>query len=124
MNLTSEVAAALGPTGPLTQLPNYELRLEQARFAQRIASVLQQRGRLVAEAGTGVGKSMAYLIPAVLSGDTVVISTFTKALQDQLLSKDIPFLKKHFKSFTAVKLKGRSNYLCLWNLDTHRPAMS
>ncbi len=123
MNLTSEVAAALGPTGPLTKLPNYELRIEQARFAQRIAYVLERRGRLVAEAGTGVGKSMAYLIPAIISGDHVIVSTFTKVLQDQLLKNDIPFLNQHLKQFTGVKLKGRVNYLCLWKHSTHQTAV-
>ena len=116
MNLPAEVAASLGPSGPLRQLPNYEPRIEQARLAQRIGHTFQQRGRLVAEAGTGVGKSMAYLIPAVLSQKSVLISTYTKALQDQLFTKDLPFLDQHFRKFTAAKLKGRNNYLCLYRL--------
>lgn len=119
MTLTAEVLVALGPTGPLRQLPHYEPRPEQTRLARRIAAVMENKGRLVAEAGTGVGKSMGYLIPAVMSGEKVIISTFTKTLQDQLLSKDIPFLIKHFRPFVAAKIKGRQNYLCLYKLREH-----
>jgi len=83
-------------------------------MAQAVETVFAGRGQLVVQAGTGVGKSLAYLVPAILSGKTTVIATATKALQDQLANKDLPFLQQHLgKPFEFAVLKGRANYLCM-----------
>ena len=71
-------------------LPGYEPRAEQAELAQAVAESLEAREHLLAEAGTGTGKSLAYLVPALASGRRVVVATATKALQEQLLTKDVP----------------------------------
>jgi len=105
----------LGPSGPLSgALPGFEYREPQQEMAEAIAEVFRDGGELLIEAGTGTGKTLAYLIPAVLSGQRVVISTGTKNLQEQLFYKDIPLLRKALKiPFTASLMKGRGNYLCL-----------
>lgn len=96
-------------------LPNFEWRPQQEKMALAVAQSLIERSRLLVEAGTGIGKSLAYLIPAILSGHKIVVSTGTKTLQDQLIQKDIPFLSLHLPTqFRAVSLKGKSNYLCLY----------
>src|SRR5204863_7974814 len=80
---------------------------------EAVAEAIVDQRHLVVQAGTGTGKSMAYLVPAVLSGTKVVVSTATKALQDQLAGKDLPFLQRHLgMPFEFAVLKGRSNYLC------------
>lgn len=87
-------------------------------MADAVLEALNNGGKLIVEAGTGTGKTLAYLIPAILSGRKIVVSTGTKNLQDQILSKEIPFLKKHlFPDLRAVCLKGKRNYICLhkWN---------
>ncbi len=90
-----------------------EQRAGQLEMARAVADTIEQKGHLVAQAGTGTGKSLAYLIPAVLSGKKVVVSTATKALQDQLAEKDLPFLTEALdRAFEYAVLKGRSNYLC------------
>lgn len=94
-------------------LPGYERRTEQEALAAAIENSIGTRRHLLAEAGTGTGKSLGYLIPAVLSGQRVVIATATKALQDQIWNKDIPLLQEHLMPFTAALLKGRSNYVCV-----------
>ncbi len=102
-------------------LDQYEERPEQLTLSLHIAEAFNTASVLLAEAGTGTGKSLAYLVPAILwsqknysQGETVVISTHTKNLQDQLFYKDLPLLEELFGGrFTAVLLKGRSNYLCL-----------
>ncbi len=94
-------------------LPGYEFRPEQIQMSQEVAQVLSQGGILLLEAGTGTGKTLAYLIPAVLSGRKLVISTGTKNLQEQLYLKDIPFIKQKLNlSFSVCYMKGRNNYLC------------
>lgn len=93
-------------------LPGYESRPQQQSFARAVETAIETGVHLVAEAGCGCGKSLGYAIPAILSGKRVVISTATKALQDQVADKDIPFLAEHL-TFTWALLKGRSNYLCL-----------
>jgi ATP-dependent DNA helicase DinG len=91
-----------------------EARRGQAEMADAVDDVLRDGGQLVVQAGTGVGKSLSYLVPAVLSGRTTVIATATKALQDQLANKDLPFLQQHLGTpFEFAVLKGRANYLCL-----------
>src|ERR671931_422624 len=109
----------LGPGGLISRrLPGYESRPAQVAMAETVATALQQGHDAVIEGGTGVGKSLAYLIPAIYSGKKVIISTANKALQDQLVGKDIPFLQHALpREVTAALVKGRSNYLCLDRLD-------
>jgi len=110
----------LAPEGLIaSHLPNYEHRPEQLDMARAVASALTENQHILAEAGTGVGKSFAYLIPAILQAVTgqdkrrVVISTYTIALQEQLINKDLPFLAKVLPvEFSAELGKGRRNYLC------------
>jgi ATP-dependent DNA helicase DinG len=93
--------------------PNYEHRPGQLEMAEAVESALAERRHLIVEAGTGTGKTLAYLVPAILSGKRVVISTGTKNLQEQLFFKDIPFLQTLFEQPLAVcYMKGRANYLC------------
>jgi len=105
----------LGPTGPLARgIPSYEHRPGQIRMARAVQDVLQHDGVLLIEAGTGTGKTWAYLIPAVLSGRRVLVSTGTRALQDQIMEKDLPALQRHLGiEVDAACVKGLSNYLCL-----------
>lgn len=125
-------ADILGPSGRIAaRLPKYEHRPEQLAMAGAVDRAIRQRRHLVAEAGTGVGKSFAYLVPAILSvaaerppekGETkrrAVISTHTISLQEQLIAKDIPLLNSVIPlEFTAVLVKGRGNYISLRRLDT------
>lgn len=112
----------LGEGGLMSRaLERYEFRPQQLQMANAVAQALRRRRPLVVEAATGTGKTLAYLIPALLSGKQVVVSTGTKALQEQLFHKDIPFLQKHWPSkFDAVLLKGRRNYLCKLRFDQMR----
>ena len=104
-----------GPTGRLARvLPGYEERPAQQRLADAVAGVLHQGGVLMAEAGTGTGKTLAYLLPAVELGRRVVVSTGTKNLQEQLLHKDLPLLARALgRDLSVAVMKGRGNYLCL-----------
>ena len=104
-----------GPTGRLARvLPGYEERPAQQRLADAVARVLQDGGVLMAEAGTGTGKTLAYLLPAVELGRRVVVSTGTKNLQEQLLHKDLPLLARALgRDLSVAVMKGRGNYLCL-----------
>lgn len=101
--------------GPLSAvLPGYENRPAQARLAEAVGRVLAEGGLLLAEAGTGTGKTLAYLLPAVELGRRVVVSTGTKNLQEQLLQKDIPILARALgRDLSVAVMKGRGNYLCL-----------
>jgi ATP-dependent DNA helicase DinG len=107
----------LGPTSPLARtLPGYEHREAQLAMARAVSLALSNDGHLFAEAGTGTGKTLAYLVPAVLSGRRVVVSTATHALQEQIFTKDIPLLREvlgaHGIPVRAALMKGLSNYLC------------
>jgi ATP-dependent DNA helicase DinG len=94
--------------------PDYEHRPGQLAMAQAVAEALDQRHHLLVEAGTGIGKTLAYLIPAIATGRRVIVSTGTKNLQEQIYYKDIPFLQAILpRKFKATFLKGRSNYVCL-----------
>jgi ATP-dependent DNA helicase DinG len=117
-----EMQQIFGPHGLLAQaLPNYEERPQQVAMSQRVWDALHERQTLLVEAGTGTGKTLAYLIPAILSGLKVVVSTGTKNLQEQIFSKDIPFLQQVLpRRFSAAYMKGRQNYLCLWRLQRLR----
>ncbi len=104
-----------GPRGGLaTAIPSYEERRGQRKMAHAVAEAIQTGDILLAEAGTGIGKTLAYLVPALLSGKKTVVSTGTKTLQDQLFLKDVPLLARALPfSFRASLMKGRGNYLCL-----------
>ncbi len=105
--------------GALSQLlPGYQARTGQVEMAETIADAIETQQHLIAEAGTGTGKTFAYLVPAILSGKKVVISTGTKNLQDQLFSNDLPIIRKALNTpFIAALLKGRSNYVCRYRLQ-------
>lgn len=118
----TEIGEAFSAQGLLAGAANYEYRPEQQHMARAVASALAGKSHLVIEAGTGVGKSLAYLVPAALHAvrekRKAVISTHTIALQEQLLYKDIPLVQKLLPvEFSAVLLKGRRNYLCATRLD-------
>ena len=107
-----------GQDGLLSQqVESYAPRQQQLDMAQTIEKTLAEHTVLIAEAGTGTGKTFAYLAPAILSGQKVFISTGTKNLQDQLFSRDLPTLRKALSiPFQASLLKGRANYLCHYRL--------
>ena len=92
--------------------PNYEFRPGQLEMAETVEAALENRQHLIVEAGTGTGKTLAYLVPLLRSGLRTVISTGTKNLQEQLFYKDVPFLKKLFPQMRVTLMKGRQNYLC------------
>ena len=122
-NTATNMDLVLGQQGPLGQsMPAFELRHEQVEMACAVQKAIQSSKHLVVEAGTGVGKSFAYLVPILdivkARSCKAVISTFTITLQEQLINKDIPFLADCLgKTFTAVLAKGRGNYLCKRRLD-------
>jgi ATP-dependent DNA helicase DinG len=98
-------------------LPGGEVRTGQAEMAEAVGVAIATKRHLAVQAGTGTGKTLAYLVPAVLSGERTVVATATKNLQDQLAGKDLPFLQEHLgHPFEWAVLKGRSNYLCLQRL--------
>jgi ATP-dependent DNA helicase DinG len=104
----------LGPGGALSRaLPGYEARPAQLEMAGQVASALARGRALVVEAGTGTGKTLAYLLPAAKSGLKVVVSTATRTLQEQLAEKDVPLLRTLGVAAKVAFLKGRQNYLCL-----------
>jgi ATP-dependent DNA helicase DinG len=108
------------PGGPLsTALAGFEAREGQAQMAAAVADVFTGGGILLAEAGTGTGKTLAYLVPAILSGNRVLVSTGTKNLQEQIFFKDLPVLRDGLSiPFSATYMKGRGNYLCLHRFDS------
>lgn len=109
----------LGASGPFSQtLSGYMPREGQQDLSEVIDKVLHKRGTLVAEAGTGIGKTFAYLVPALLADMKIIISTGTRHLQDQLFHRDLPAVKSALKlTLDAALLKGRANYLCLYRLE-------
>jgi ATP-dependent DNA helicase DinG len=126
------------PGGVLARThPAYEFRRGQLQMAQAVEQALEEKRHLIVEAGTGTGKTLAYLMPAILSGKRVIISTGTKNLQEQLFYKDIPFLERVLfgapggqretsRRLSVCYMKGRSNYLCrkkLYDL-TAKPVLS
>ncbi|HUQ73738.1 MAG TPA: ATP-dependent DNA helicase [Burkholderiales bacterium] len=114
----SSLKDAFAAQGALeSAIPGYRERGQQVEMAQAIADAIQSTGVLVAEAGTGTGKTFAYLVPALLAGGKVILSTGTKTLQDQLFDRDLPAVRKALTSgASAALLKGRSNYVCLYRL--------
>ncbi|MBP7203292.1 MAG: ATP-dependent DNA helicase [Propionivibrio sp.] len=117
--MTLLLSDVFSPGGLLArEIPGYRLRPQQLEMAERIAAAIADNSVLVAEAGTGTGKTYAYLVPALLSGGKVIVSTGTKNLQDQLFSKDIPTVRKVLGAPVQVALlKGRANYLCHYHLE-------
>src|SRR5699024_3602560 len=106
------------PAGALDLcLDGYEPREQQIEMAESVAHALEHNEKLLIEAGTGTGKSLAYLLPAVRSGRRGMVSTATKTLQHQLLDKDIPLLQDIVEPVDAVFLKGRQNYLCVHHFE-------
>jgi ATP-dependent DNA helicase DinG len=119
-----DLSDIFGPEGPLERaLPDFKVRRQQLRMAERVAAAVDSRETLAVEAGTGTGKTFAYLVPALLSGVRVLISTGTRTLQDQLFSKDLPLVAAALgRPAKVALLKGRSNYLCRYRLaraDAH-----
>ncbi|EXI68009.1 MAG: putative ATP-dependent helicase DinG [Candidatus Accumulibacter adjunctus] len=112
--MTALLAEVFSASGPLAAtVPGYRPRSQQLELAERIAAAMAANAVLVAEAGTGTGKTYAYLVPALLSGGKVIVSTGTKNLQDQLFARDIPTIRKALGLPVRVALlKGRANYLC------------
>jgi ATP-dependent DNA helicase DinG len=93
--------------------PNYEFRSGQVEMAEAVESALADKRHLIVEAGTGTGKTLAYLVPALQSGKRIIVSTGTKNLQEQLFFKDVPFLQQHFsRPLKICYMKGRNNYAC------------
>ena len=115
-----------GEKSPLKELlPGFQPRAGQAWMAEAVAEAIANSDKLVVEAGTGTGKTFAYLLPALLSGRKTIISTGTKALQDQLYHRDLPLISKAVgRPATTALLKGRANYLCLHRLDQVTEAAS
>ncbi|MXY16787.1 MAG: ATP-dependent DNA helicase, partial [Acidobacteria bacterium] len=118
--LDVRIAAAFDDDGPLAAaLPAFEPRPGQRTMAAAVGDILAGGGVLLAEAGTGTGKTLAYLVPAILSGRRVLVSTGTRNLQDQIYYKDLPALREALGvPFTAAYMKGRANYLCLQRFES------
>jgi ATP-dependent DNA helicase DinG len=115
--LPERIKSFFSPVGTLGQAKGYEARPGQAKMAERVAEIIEDRKHLVVEAGTGTGKSLAYLVPAAYAaqelGKKAIISTYTIHLQEQLFGKDVPIVQSLVPfEFTAALLKGRQNYLC------------
>ena len=119
----SQSETIFSPSGLLSEyLDNFRYRPQQQHMSARVESALEQRSQLIIEAGTGVGKTFAYLVPALLSRQKVVISTGTRHLQDQLYFKDLPAVLDIVKTpVSTALLKGRANYLCVHRLEHHVP---
>lgn len=120
--LEAQVLQAFAPGGALNEAdPAYRERPAQGRMAAAVAAALEDRAALVVEAGTGVGKTYAYLVPVLLSGRRTLVSTATKALQDQLFLRDLPRLRAALQVTSRIALlKGRSSYLCLHRMEHAR----
>jgi ATP-dependent DNA helicase DinG len=117
--MAGSLADVLGPHGPLARaLPGYSTRPQQVAMAEHVAAALAERTQLIVEAGTGTGKTFAYLVPALLSGRRIIVSTGTRALQDQLFHRDLPMVGAALgRPVRVALLKGRANYLCRHRLE-------
>ncbi|MGN6578763.1 MAG: ATP-dependent DNA helicase [Bordetella sp.] len=115
----TDIADYFSEQGPLARaLPGYRSRPAQVELAEAIGRAIRERGTLVAEAGTGIGKTWAYLVPAIVQGGKVLISTGTRTLQDQLYGRDLPRVRAALAAPVSVALlKGRGNYVCHYHLD-------
>ena len=116
MSAILTIPAILGRGGRLAQVIGaaYEARAPQLTMAEAVRQAVLSRTPLVVEAGTGTGKSLAYLAGGLAAGARLVVSTSSKALQGQLLNKDLPLLARGLGQLAFAAAKGRSNYLCLW----------
>lgn len=115
------VSQCFAPEGKLAQaIPGFKARKPQLDMATAVAGAIKDKAQLVVEAGTGTGKTFAYLAPALLANKKVIVSTGTKALQEQLFHRDLPLVKKALRPrLKTALLKGRSNYLCLYRLEVN-----
>lgn len=118
-SMSHDLEKIFATDGPLAAtIPGYRQRAQQIEMAQAIEDAISHGRQLVAEAGTGTGKTFAYLIPALLSGGKVIVSTGTKTLQDQLFNRDLPAVRDALQvPVTVAMLKGRSNYVCHFHLE-------
>jgi len=114
-----KISSFFAPDGALaTHIPNFRSRPQQVEMAEAIAEAIEGNSLLIAEAGTGTGKTFAYLVPALLAGGKVVLSTGTKNLQDQLFQRDLPTVRDALKAPVSIALlKGRANYVCHYHLE-------
>lgn len=115
----SSLTEIFSPDGPLARaIGGYRVRGQQLEMAERIAAAIHSQSVFIAEAGTGTGKTFAYLVPALQSGGKVIVSTGTKTLQDQLFNKDLPMVRDALKAPVKIALlKGRANYVCPYHLQ-------
>lgn len=115
----SSLPEIFSPDGPLARaIGGYRVREQQVEMAERIAAAIKNCSVFIAEAGTGTGKTFAYLVPALKSGGKVIVSTGTKTLQDQLFNKDLPMVRDALKAPVKIALlKGRANYVCPYHLE-------
>ena len=115
----SSLPDIFSPDGPLARaIGGYRVREQQVDMAERIAAAINSQSVFIAEAGTGTGKTFAYLVPALKSGGKVIVSTGTKTLQDQLFNKDLPMVRDALKAPVKIALlKGRANYVCPYHLE-------
>ena len=122
VRLAETTARLFEPDGALARtVPGFEPRPGQSEMAMAVAETLEAGGVLLAEAGTGTGKTLAYLAPAILGRQRVLVSTGTKNLQEQIFFKDLPLLRDALGiPFAAVCMKGRGNYLCLHRFESFR----
>ena len=118
MDDSQEWKDLLGENGPLAEaISGFQVRKQQQEMSAAVGHAIKNHSAAVIEAGTGVGKTFAYLVPALASGGRVIVSTGTKTLQDQLYAKDLPVVKKALKTDSKLALlKGRANYLCTYRL--------
>jgi ATP-dependent DNA helicase DinG len=116
---TQNISSLFSPEGALAKhIPNFRSRPQQVEMAEAIAEAIEGNSLLIAEAGTGTGKTFAYLVPALIGGGKVVLSTGTKNLQDQLFQRDLPTVRDALKAPVSIALlKGRSNYVCHYHLE-------
>lgn len=116
---TRTISDVFASDGPLARaITGYRMRAQQIDMAQAVAQAIERRSVLVAEAGTGTGKTFAYLVPALLSGGKVILSTGTRTLQDQLFNRDLPTVREALRvPVTVALLKGRANYVCHYHLE-------
>ncbi|HVI79550.1 MAG TPA: DEAD/DEAH box helicase [Candidatus Acidoferrum sp.] len=114
-----DLAYFFSDTGPLASIiPEYRLRPQQLQMALAVEHAIENCSVFIAEAGTGTGKTFAYLAPALTRGGKVIVSTGTKTLQDQLFNRDIPTVRNAIKApVTVALLKGRANYVCRYYLE-------